>query len=68
MRLKLKKYQCLEVPAPNLQRGKYAEDQVDDRPAEAEICENRKDNYHISHQLRTAIEVLEDYRPARPVS
>jgi hypothetical protein len=54
MRLKLKKYQCLEVPAPNLQRGKHAEKQVGDRPTEAEICENRKDNYHIFHQLRTS--------------
>ena len=51
VRLKLKKDDRLEVPPPDLQSRKQAEDQIDKRPAETKFRKNRKSDRHIFRHL-----------------
>lgn len=51
MRLKLKKDDRLEVPPPDLQSRKQAEDQIDKRPAETKFRKNRQSDRHIFRHL-----------------
>ena len=59
MRLKLKKDDRLEVPPPDLQSGKQAEDQIDKRPAETKFRKNRKSDRHIFRHLIYQLRRLE---------